>query len=110
MPPPRSTACTEPIDPFAALIPRYDLILTYGGGDPVVSAYEQLGARRCVPIYNALDPSTHFPVRGGSRVSAAIWAFSEIDCPIARRGWTNFSSSRPRCCPIDVSHRGQRMA
>jgi spore maturation protein CgeB len=52
----------DPGDPFAALIPRYDLILTYGGGDPVVRAYEALGARRCVPIYNALDPSTHHPV------------------------------------------------
>jgi len=49
-------------DPFHALIPRYDAILTYGGGDPVVRAYEALGARRCVPIYNALDTSTHFPV------------------------------------------------
>ena len=49
-------------DPFRALIPRYDLVLTYGGGDPVVHAYEALGARECVPIYNALDPSTHHPV------------------------------------------------
>jgi spore maturation protein CgeB len=51
-----------PGDPFAALIPRYDLILTYGGGEPVVSAYTALGARRCVPVYNAVDPDTHFPV------------------------------------------------
>jgi len=49
-------------DPFNALIPRYDLVLTYGGGDPVVRAYEALGARECVPIYNALDPATHHPV------------------------------------------------
>jgi spore maturation protein CgeB len=49
-------------DPFRVLIPRYDLVLTYGGGDPVVRAYEALGARECVPIYNALDPSTHHPV------------------------------------------------
>jgi spore maturation protein CgeB len=27
-----------------------------------VHAYEALGARECVPIYNALDPSTHHPV------------------------------------------------
>ena len=52
----------DPADPFAPLIPRYDLILTYGGGEPVVTAYEALGARQCVPIYNALDPSTHHPV------------------------------------------------
>jgi spore maturation protein CgeB len=42
-------------------IPRYDLVLTYGGGDKVASAYRALGARDCVPIYNALDPSTHCP-------------------------------------------------
>ena len=42
-------------------IPRYDMVLTYGGGDPVVSAYRAAGARDCVPIYNALDPVTHFP-------------------------------------------------
>lgn len=49
-------------DPFRFLIPQYDLILTYGGGDPVVKAYKSLGARQCVPIYNALDPDTHYPV------------------------------------------------
>jgi spore maturation protein CgeB len=49
-------------DPFRPLIPDYDIILTYGGGPPVVSAYERFGARRCVPIYNGLDPQTHHPV------------------------------------------------
>lgn len=53
---------SDPADPFLDLIPRYDLVFTYGGGDPVVRAYEARGARRCVPIYNALDPDTHFPV------------------------------------------------
>jgi spore maturation protein CgeB len=52
----------NPEDPFAALVSRYDLILTYGGGEPVVKAYTQAGARRCIPIYNALDPHTHHPV------------------------------------------------
>lgn len=36
--------------------------MTYGGGPPVVDAYRTMGAKRCVPIYNALDASTHFPV------------------------------------------------
>jgi spore maturation protein CgeB len=49
-------------DPFNDLIPLYDLILTYGGGEPVVKSYEALGAQVCVPIYNALDPETHHPV------------------------------------------------
>ena len=52
----------QPGDAFGKLIPRYDCILTYGGGEPVVQAYMALGAQRCVPIYNALDPSTHYPV------------------------------------------------
>jgi spore maturation protein CgeB len=43
------------------LIPLYDLVLTYGGGDRVVAGYRRLGAHRCVPIYNALDPTTHYP-------------------------------------------------
>ena len=49
-------------DPFRELIPQYDLIFTYGGGEPVVDHYLRLGARNCYPIYNALDPDTHFPV------------------------------------------------
>jgi len=49
-------------DPFRPLIPQYDLILTYGGGDPVIQAYEALGAKQCVPIYNALDTTTHHSV------------------------------------------------
>jgi spore maturation protein CgeB len=50
-------------DPFRKLIPEYDFILTYGGGAPVVDAYLAAGATECVPIYNALDPHTHFPVK-----------------------------------------------
>ncbi len=48
-------------DPFRGLIPQYDVIFTYGGGPPVVEAYTRAGARLCVPIYNALDESTHGP-------------------------------------------------
>ena len=49
-------------DPFLPLIPKYDLILTYGGGEPVIQAYASLGAKECIPVYNALDTATHFPV------------------------------------------------
>lgn len=54
-------------DPFLTLIPRYDFVLTYGGGDPVVQAYKDLGARECTSIYNGLDPTTHYPVLPDSR-------------------------------------------
>lgn len=62
----------DPNDPFLPLIPRYDLVFTYGGGDPVVRAYEAKGARRCVPIYNALDPSTHHPVPPDTRFAGDL--------------------------------------
>jgi len=54
-------------DPLRALVPRYDMVLTYGGGEPVRSAYLAFGARECVPIYNALDPATHYPVAPAAR-------------------------------------------
>ncbi|MBE2237215.1 MAG: glycosyltransferase [Caldilineaceae bacterium] len=54
-------------DPFRALIPRYDSILTYGGGPAVVAAYRTLGARGCYPIYNAVDPLTHYPTKPDTR-------------------------------------------
>jgi spore maturation protein CgeB len=53
---------TNPADAFRALIPQYDFIFTYGGGDPVIDHYQRLGAANCHPIYNALDPETHHPV------------------------------------------------
>ncbi len=49
-------------DPFRALIPSYDVVLTYGGGEPVVQAYRAFGARYCEPVYNAVDPDFHYPV------------------------------------------------
>lgn len=62
----------DPADPFRALITRYDLVFTYGGGAPVVEEYEGLGARGCVPIYNALDPETHYPVAADPRFAAEL--------------------------------------
>ncbi|HUR46902.1 MAG TPA: glycosyltransferase [Candidatus Saccharimonadales bacterium] len=59
-------------DLFRALVPLYDLVFTYGGGDPVVKAYAAIGARECIPIYNALDPSTHHPVPPEPRFSADL--------------------------------------
>src|SRR3546814_892922 len=52
----------QPDHPLRRSLPDLDLVLTYGGGPPVVSAYRALGTQRCVPIYNALDPDTHHPV------------------------------------------------
>ena len=62
----------DPAHPIRRALPGLDMVLTYGGGPPVVAAYEALGARRCVPVYNALDPSTHFPVAPEERFSADL--------------------------------------
>jgi len=59
-------------DPLKRLIPQYDMVLTYGGGAPVVDAYSRVGARVCVPIYNALDPSTHYPAEPDPRFAADL--------------------------------------
>jgi len=53
---------TDSKDPFRQLIEQYDFIFTYGGGLPVIESYLRLGAPNCYPIYNALDPDTHYPV------------------------------------------------
>lgn len=53
-------------------LPALDLVLTYGGGPPVTAAYEALGAARCLPIYNALDPTTHHPVAPDPRFACDL--------------------------------------
>jgi spore maturation protein CgeB len=58
--------------PVRRALHSLDLVLTYGGGPPVVQAYESFGARRCVPIYNALDPVTHHPVEPDPRFAADL--------------------------------------
>jgi spore maturation protein CgeB len=62
----------DPDDPFHRLVGGYDCVLTYGGGEPVASAYKAIGARECVPIYNALDPSTHHPVAPDARFACDV--------------------------------------
>lgn len=52
----------DPTHPIRRALLQLDAVLTYGGGLPVVNAYTALGATLCRPIYNALDPSTHYPV------------------------------------------------
>lgn len=57
----------DPGHPVRQALPQLDLVLTYGGGPPVVEAYRGFGARECVPIYNALDTATHFPAPADPR-------------------------------------------
>jgi spore maturation protein CgeB len=60
------------LHPLRKALAELDLVLTYGGGAPVVNAYSALGARSCVPVYNALEPQTHHPVASDMRFSADL--------------------------------------
>src|SRR5690606_323912 len=104
---------SDPTDPFRQLIPQYDFILTYGGGQPVIDAYRALNARECQPIYNALDPDIHHPVAADPHFSAtlgflgnrlpdrearvhefffkAVAAMPEANFILGGSGWENFA-------------------
>ncbi|MFN3435108.1 MAG: glycosyltransferase [Sphingomonas sp.] len=58
--------------PVRAVLPDLDMVLTYGGGPPVVDAYTGFGAAQCVPVYNALDPDTHHPVPRDERFACDL--------------------------------------
>jgi spore maturation protein CgeB len=58
--------------PVLRALPDLDMVLTYGGGPPVVGAYEGFGAATCVPVYNALDPETHHPVPADPRFACDL--------------------------------------
>jgi spore maturation protein CgeB len=62
----------DPAHPLRALIPRFDLVLTYGGGMGVVERYRAFGARECIPVYNALDPATHHPAPPDDRFACDL--------------------------------------
>ena len=63
---------SDSTNPVRQTLFALDLVLTYGGGAPVINAYSGFGARRCVPVYNALDPETHYPVAPDPRFAADL--------------------------------------
>jgi len=62
----------NPNDPFHSALPRFDLVLTYGGGERVTEQYKQVGASECFAIYNAFDPDVHFPVSADPRFACDL--------------------------------------
>lgn len=52
----------NPDQSLARALPMLDGVLTYGGGAAIEAEYRERGARDCVSIFNALDPTTHHPV------------------------------------------------
>lgn len=59
-------------DPFLPMLPEFDLVFTYGGGNAVQDAYAALGAQGCVPIYNAMDPDVHHPAPRDARFEGLL--------------------------------------
>ena len=108
--------------PVIRALPDLDMVLTYGGGQPVVDAYEGCGAAVCMPIYNALDPTTHFPVDPDPRFACDL-AFLGNRLPDrelrveefflraaallpARRFLIGGNGWESRAMPANVRHRG----
>jgi spore maturation protein CgeB len=67
-----ASVARDAFHPLRSAVCQLDLVLTYGGGQPVVAGYQAIGARQCVPIYNALDPATHFPTGPEPRFEADL--------------------------------------
>lgn len=89
----------HPCDAFARLVPHYDMVLTYGGGPRVVEAYHALGARQCLPIYNALDPDSHHPVPPQPRYAADL-SFLGNRLPDREARVDAFFLQAARCAPL----------
>ncbi len=92
------TVRADATHPMRALLPRLDAVLTYGGGPPVVDAYRALGARHCVPVYNALDPATHHPAPAEPRFAADL-SFLANRLPDRERRVEQFFLAAAALCP-----------
>jgi spore maturation protein CgeB len=90
--------------PVLGALPDLDMVLTYGGGPPVIDAYRGFGATMCVPVYNALDPTTHFPVAADAKFDADL-AFLGNRLPDREARVEEFFL-RPAASLSDVRHRG----
>ena len=95
--------------PLRRALPALDLVLTYGGGPPVVAAYEGFGARRCVPIYNALDPDHPPSGAAGAALRRPTSPSSATACRTARRGSSSSSSTRRAAAGPPLPARRQRL-
>ena len=92
------TLRADPAHPARAALPQLDAVLTYGGGPPVVQAYADLGARACIPIYNALDPATHHPAPPDPRFRADL-SFLANRLPDRERRVEQFFLDAAARCP-----------
>ncbi len=80
----------DPANAVRVALPSLDLVLTYGGGVPVIQAYTELGAHHCVPVYNALDPETHYPVEPDPGFAADLSFLANRMPDREARAWTFF--------------------
>ena len=88
----------DPSHPVLRALPELDMVLTYGGGPPVVDAYTGFGAARCIPVYNALDPQTHHPAPVAPALPPPTCRCSPTGCPTGRPGSRSSSCALPPRC------------
>ncbi len=63
---------SNPDDEFRKWMPRYDAVLTYGGGPFCRDEFTRFGARAYFSMYNGLDPETHFPVPPDAKLKCDV--------------------------------------
>ena len=93
---------SNPVHPLRRAVLRYDVVFTYGGGQPVINAYQSFGARRCVPIYNGLDPDTHYSVPAQQRHRCDLSLLANR-LPDREARIRNSFSRRRHCGPTSLS-------
>ena len=68
----------------------------------MVEAYRGLGARACVPVYNALDPETHHPVPPEHALRLRPGLPGQPAARPRGAGARSSSCGRARCCPTSA--------
>ena len=87
----RSPSCgAAPDHPLRRALPSLDLVLTYGGGPPVVAAYEGFGARALRADLQRARSRRRIIRCRPSRASRPISPSSATGCRTARRGSKQF--------------------
>ncbi|MBI2893584.1 MAG: glycosyltransferase [Deltaproteobacteria bacterium] len=62
----------NPAEPLAALVGRFDFVVTCGGGEQVLADYHALGARTCAAIHPAIDPRSCRPANRDPRFASDL--------------------------------------
>ena len=87
-------------DAFHSSLPKYDLVLTYGGGDPVVTAYGRAGARGMYSRIQRPGSGNTSPCAGKSWFLGELVISWETACRIVKNESRSSFFARRQSYPI----------